>query len=106
MKSRLPSSLIVLTLVAAGFAATRFVCPGCVERNRRNTDCEWTDDKTFSVETGNASHWRHLVLDAQLAEELAAEYAGAQFYRWAVAGKRVATFDTHAANVRAQSVCL
>jgi hypothetical protein len=106
MESRLPSSLVVLTFVAAGFAATRFVCSGCVDRNRRNTGCEWTDDKIFSIETGNASHWRHLVLDAQLAEELAVEYADAHFYRWAVAGKRVATFDTHAANVRAQGVCL
>lgn len=106
MRFTLPSWVIVLTLVALGVAATRLVCPGCVDRTRRNAACVWTGDSIFPVETGNSAHWQHLIVDAQLAEELAVEYADANFSRWAVTGKPRIEFGTHAQNVRAQGTCL
>ena len=100
-----------MALAAMGVAIIRLVCPGCVDRSRANSGCEWTADTQFTVDVTNRAHWRHLVGDAQLAEELAVRYADVHFYRWAFPVRTAAsgpmqTSDTHADNVRAQGTCL
>ena len=59
---------LLLLLVAASGAATFLTCPGCIDRARVNTRCEWHGGGP-------------LVADAQLAEELAVRYADAEFAR-------------------------
>jgi len=70
-------------LLAAGICAggwvTYVTCPGCIDRNRTNKTCDWTDDTAFPIDYKEASHQTHLVADAQLAEELAIRYADAEF---------------------------
>jgi hypothetical protein len=61
--------LIVSSLVAL------IALPGCIARDRVNTDCEWIRDAPFPIDPQDAAHHRHLVADAQLAEELAIRYA-------------------------------
>lgn len=61
--------LIVSSLVAL------IALPGCIARDRVNTGCEWIRDATFPIDPQDAAHHRHLVGDAQLAEELAIRYA-------------------------------
>lgn len=60
-------SLLVLLAASAGVIWARD-CPGCIDRARVNTRCEWTGRGT-------------LLADAQLAEELAIRYADAEFNR-------------------------
>lgn len=111
MKIVPPDWAIVVGMVGIGIAATRVVCPGCVDHSRANSNCEWAGDTAFRIEVTDGRQWRHLVGDAQLAEELAVRYADARFYRWAFpvrteASGPVQTSDTHADNVRAQRTCL
>jgi hypothetical protein len=54
---------------------------GCIDRHRVNPGCEWTGDVTFPIDTRNATHLKHLVADAQLAEELATRYADMEHER-------------------------
>ena len=61
------SSLLFLVAGCAGVVWARH-CPGCIDRARVNTQCEWS---------GGGS----LVADAQLAEELSIRYADAAFNR-------------------------
>ena len=103
----MPAVLLVVT----GVAGLRLTCPGCVDQSRANTNCELTADRPFTIDVNNRAQWRHLVSDAQLAEELAVQYGDANFYRWAfptrtAASGPVQTSDTHADNVRAQVACL
>jgi hypothetical protein len=56
-------------------------CPGCIPRDRVNTNCEWSGDSSFAFDASNAGHRQHLVEDAQLAEELGIRYADAEFAR-------------------------
>ena len=55
--------------------------PGCIDRDRVNTNCEWMGDTRFPIDSRNAGHQDHLVRDAQLAEELATRYADAEHER-------------------------
>jgi hypothetical protein len=56
-------------------------CPGCIDRTRANSNCEWTGDTAFAVDPLNVAHRRHLVADAHLAEELAVRHADGEFGR-------------------------
>jgi hypothetical protein len=64
-----------------GVGVTRLICPGCVDRHRGNRSCEWTGDTAFRIDLGNPAHREHLVVDAQLAEELAIRYAHTEHAR-------------------------
>jgi len=55
--------------------------PGCIDRDRVNTNCEWMGDTRFPIDSRNAGHQDHLVRDAQLAEELATRFADAEHER-------------------------
>jgi hypothetical protein len=67
--------------MSAGVLATYKACPGCIDRARANSDCEWTGDIAFDVNPLNVAHRRHVVADAHLAEELAVRYADREFGR-------------------------
>ena len=73
--------LSVFAVAAVGAVATYVQCPGCVARTRVNTDCAWTGDVAFRLDPQDAAHRRHLVEDAQLAEELGIRYADTEFGR-------------------------
>jgi hypothetical protein len=73
-------SLLLLLAVAAGGAWARY-CPGCIERRRVNASCDWTGDSPYPPDGQAAAQRRHLIADAQLAEELAVRYADAEFNR-------------------------
>jgi len=66
--------------MALGVGVNRVLCLGCVDRHRGNRTCEWTDT-AFQLDVRNPAHWEHLVVDAQLAEELAIRYADTEFVR-------------------------
>lgn len=68
MRRHLVVRLLVLLLAAAAGGIWARQCPGCIDRTRVNTGCEWTGHGT-------------LVADAHLAEELAIQYADAEFNR-------------------------
>jgi hypothetical protein len=73
-------SLLLLVPAAAGVTLARH-CPGCIDRSRVTRTCEWIGDASFALDPNNPSQHRHLVADAQLAEELAIRYADAEFNR-------------------------
>jgi hypothetical protein len=73
--------LVALAVMSAGVWTTYTTCPGCVDRTRANSACEWTGDTTFAVDPTNVAHRRHLVADAHLAEELAVRHADGEFGR-------------------------
>ncbi len=50
----------------------------CLPRQRFNKNCEWTLDSGYALDLHNPDDQRHLVQDAQLAEELAIRYADFQ----------------------------
>ena len=79
MKLGLASWLIVSVAMSAGAWVTYVTCPGCIDRNRVNTTCEWVGDSAFSIDSKNTAHQTHLVADAHLAEELAIRHADAEF---------------------------
>lgn len=103
--------ILAVLLALSGGIATRLTCWGCVDQTRANRKCELSGDVPLRIDVSNQAQWRHLVSDAQLAEELAVQYADAKFYRWAFPVRNSAsgptqTSDTHADNVHAQEVCL
>ena len=79
MRPSLAAWLLGLVAMAGGVAATYATCPGCIDRSRINTACEWTGDTAFPMAARNAAHQKHLVSDAQIAEELAIRHADAEF---------------------------
>ena len=81
MKRLLPLWLLILVALVGGAWGTYVSCPGCIDRNRVNQTCEWTSDTVFPIDPQNAAHQKHLVADAQLAEELAIRHADAEFGR-------------------------
>jgi hypothetical protein len=79
---QLPAVWLFLFAITAGGAVVTYTrCPGCIDRNRVNRTCEWTGDTAFPIDTRDAAHQKHLVADAQLAEELAIRHADAEFGR-------------------------
>ena len=68
-------------MLVGGTLATYLICPGCLDRDRVNRSCEWTGDAAFTIDPRDESHRRHLVADAQLAEELAIRHGDAEFGR-------------------------
>src|SRR6266550_7948673 len=101
MKSVLTHWGTALVLALSGVVLTRISCPGCVDRGRANSRCEWTGDTAFRVNAADRAQWRHLVTDAQLAEELGVRYGDAEHpHRFGAEA-----FAAHEANVRAQTTC-
>lgn len=80
-KRLLAAAVALLAIVAGGSVATYLACPGCIPAGRVNKACEWQGDARLPLESSNATHRRHLVEDAHLAEELAISYADAEFKR-------------------------
>ena len=78
MRQGIQLGLLVLFVVAGGSWATYMACPGCIDRARVNTACEWLGDMPFTLNQEDAAHQQHLVADAQLAEELAIRNADAE----------------------------
>jgi hypothetical protein len=76
----LAPSLLLLVAASSGLAFARH-CPGCIERSRVNKGCEWTGDTAFAIDWNDPAHRKHLVGDAQLAEDLAIRRADAEFNR-------------------------
>jgi len=72
---------LLLVVLSVGTVVTYLRCPGCIPRDRVNTNCEWTGDGRFTIDPQSAAHRAHLVVDAQLAEELGIRYADAEFGR-------------------------
>ncbi len=81
MRRLLTPSLLALVATSLGALVTYLTCPGCIDRARVNTACEWTGDTAFPIDPQNPAHQKHLVGDAHLAEELAIRYADAEFGR-------------------------
>jgi hypothetical protein len=73
--------LLLLVGMSGGIAATYVGCPGCIERDRVNSTCEWTGDTKFPLDSQTPSHQQHLIKDAQLAEDLAVRYADTEHKR-------------------------
>src|SRR5881397_3483428 len=73
-------SLLVVIAAFTGVGTARY-CPGCLDRGRVNKGCQWTGDSAFPIDWQNTAHRRHLIADAQLAEDLAIRYADAEFNR-------------------------
>jgi hypothetical protein len=72
---------VALAVISAGVWTTYTTCPGCLDRTRANSDCEWTGDTAFAIDPLNVAHRRHLVADAHLAEELAVRHADGEVGR-------------------------
>ena len=70
--------LVGLVAIAGGVWATYVTCPGCIDRTRINSACEWTGDTAFGIDPRHAAHQKHLVSDAHIAEELAIRHADAE----------------------------
>jgi hypothetical protein len=81
MRLMLRGWVIVLAVTSCAALATYLCCPGCIDRERANKNCEWADDPRFVFDSRNPAHREHLARDAQLAEELAIRYADAEFGR-------------------------
>jgi hypothetical protein len=81
MRPSLAAWLFGLVVMAGGAWATYVSCPGCIDRSRINSACEWTGDTAFPIDPRNAAHWEHLVSDAHIAEELAIRHADVEFGR-------------------------
>ena len=98
----LTSWLAALTSTIALVAGIYLTCPGCIDGSRANSRCQWTGDPRLELDVHDRAHWRHLVADAQLAEEVAVRSGDAEYPRryWAGAG------DLHARNAQAQVACL
>jgi hypothetical protein len=81
MRPLLAVWLLGLATMAGGVSATYLTCPGCIDRSRVNSGCEWTGDSAFPIDPRNAAHQTHLASDAHLAEELAIRHADVEFGR-------------------------
>jgi hypothetical protein len=68
-------------VMSFGAWATYTGCPGCIDRERSNSTCQWTGDRQSALNLGIAADRQHLVADAQLAEEVAIRYADAEHKR-------------------------
>ena len=73
--------LLLLVGMSSGIGATYVGCPGCIERDRVNSTCEWTGDTTFPLDSQNPAHQQHLIKDAQLAEDLSVRFADTEHKR-------------------------
>jgi hypothetical protein len=73
--------LLLLVGMSGGIGATYVGCPGCIERDRVNSTCEWTGDAKFPLDSQNPAHRQHLIKDAQLAEDLSVRYADTEHKR-------------------------
>jgi len=73
--------LVACLLWTIGVTALYVRCPGCLDRTRDNRRCEWTGDTPAALDLQRSTDWRHLVLDSQLAEELAVRFADAENLR-------------------------
>jgi hypothetical protein len=73
--------VFLLVVDALCIGTTYAICPGCLDRHRFNRTCDWAGDAVFSIDVQSAPPWRHLVHDAQLAEELATRFADAEYDR-------------------------
>src|SRR3954454_22406647 len=80
MTRLVPSFLLVVAAAFTGIE-TATSCPGCLDRSRVNRSCEWTGDTAFPVDWQNPAHRKHLIADAQLAEDLAIRRGDAEFNR-------------------------
>ena len=87
MKRLFVSGVVALAVMSAAVWATYQKCPGCIDRARANSNCEWTGDTAFALDPLNVAHRRHLVADAHLAEELAVRHADWEFGRRLAAGR-------------------
>jgi hypothetical protein len=81
MRASRAAWLVGLLVMAGGASTTYVTCPGCLDRDRMNKACEWTGDTSFPIDSRNSAQHKHLVSDAQLAEELAIRYADLEFGR-------------------------
>jgi hypothetical protein len=81
MRPLLAAWLLGLVTIAGGGWGTYVTCPGCIDRSRINSACEWMGDPAFPIDTRNAAHQEHLVSDAHIAEELAIRHADAEHGR-------------------------
>src|SRR5437868_7115262 len=79
--TRLLGSFVLLVAAVLTGVGTATHCPGCLDRSRINKSCEWTGDSAFPIDWQNAAHRKHLVADAQLAEDLAIRHGDAEFNR-------------------------
>lgn len=79
MKSLRAALLLGLAVMAGGVSTLYVTCPGCIDRGRINSACDWTGDTAFPVDASNAAHQKHLVSDAHIAEELAIRHADVEF---------------------------
>src|SRR5581483_2474285 len=59
----------------AALAAVAFSTAACLPRERFNKACEWTGDTAFPLDLQKPDDRAHLVVDAQLSEELATRFA-------------------------------
>jgi hypothetical protein len=73
--------LLGLVAMGTGIGALYVTCPGCIDRGRITSACEWSGDPAFAIDSRNAAHQKHLVGDAQVAEERAIRNADAEFGR-------------------------
>ena len=73
--------LLLLVGMSGGIGATYVGCPGCIERDRVNSTCEWTGDTKFPLDSQNPAHQQHLIKDAQLAEDLSVRFADTEHKR-------------------------
>ena len=81
MRRFLAPWLLLLVGMSGGTGATYVGCPGCIERDRINSTCEWTGDPKFPLDPQNPAHQQHLIKDAQLAEDLAVRFADTEHKR-------------------------
>ena len=106
MRRFLPPWLLLLVVMFGSAVATYVGCPGCIDRTRVNATCEWTSDTSFPIDPQNTTHQKHLVADAQLAEELAIRYADASFNRGPRRDRRVSVEHQAIGKGRIRSECL
>jgi len=71
---------LCLILLAPAIAVVVAVA-GRVDRTRVNVACEWTSDPAFPIDLQKPSDRQHLIIDAQLAEDLAGRYADVEHGR-------------------------
>jgi hypothetical protein len=81
MRRFLPPWLLLLVGMFGGIGVTYVACPGCIDRDRVNSTCEWTGDTKFPLDSQNPAHQQHLIKDAQLAEDLAVRSADTEHKR-------------------------
>jgi hypothetical protein len=81
MRRFLAPWLLLLVGMSGGIGSIYRGCPGCIERDRANSTCQWTGDTKFPFDSQNPADQQHLIKDAQLAEDLAVRYADTEHKR-------------------------